>query len=176
MLNSKHRPVLKRPTSELNRATVDLNFLKTSTTVSRLYSRCWNLGGLSLMSERLMVTVAVAENAPVCPTISLAWMMTKYWSFVSLSIWEAILMTPKNEKYNIIPYKDPFFPNIWPYNKGIKCIIGYSYEFAFQTMHSTTVLILGISTHGNIYTVWQIHSASLEFWRAEHTICLLYHI
>lgn len=110
MLKSKHSLVLKRPASKPNKAhTLDLNFLKASITVISLYSRCWNLGGLSLMSERLMVTVAVAENAPGCPTISLAWMMTKYWSSVSLSIWEATLMTPKNKKCSIIAYRSHFF-------------------------------------------------------------------
>lgn len=132
MIKSKHSPVLKRSTYKPNRDTMDLNFLKTSISVINFYSRCWNSGGLSLMSERLMVTVAVAENAPGCPTISLAWMMTKYWSFVSLSIWEAILMTPRNKKNNTMAYKSHFFLNIWH---------GFIVKYAYNMYHCTQLWI-----------------------------------
>lgn len=40
------------------------------------YSLCGNLGGLSLTSERVMLTVVVPANPPSCPPISLAWIIT----------------------------------------------------------------------------------------------------
>lgn len=57
-------------------------------------------GGLSLTSVRVTVTDVVPESPPFWPTISFAWITSKYWSLASLSMFgRAVLMTP--EKFQI---------------------------------------------------------------------------
>lgn len=52
-------------------------------------------GGLSLTSVRVTVTDVVPESPPFWPTISFAWITSKYWSLASLSMFgRAVLMTP----------------------------------------------------------------------------------
>lgn len=58
-----------------------------------------NLGGLSLTSLSVILTVVVPARPPSCPPISLAWITTWYDSLISRSmLGNAILITPEHTR------------------------------------------------------------------------------
>lgn len=55
-------------------------------------------GGLSFTSVRVTVTDVVPDSPPICPTMSLAWMTSRYWSRASRSmLGRAVRMIPAND-------------------------------------------------------------------------------
>lgn len=63
--------------------------------ISRQHLLLENLGGLSLTSLRVMLTLVVPASPPSWPPMSLAWINTWYCSFTSLSILgKAVFITP----------------------------------------------------------------------------------
>lgn len=55
-------------------------------------------GGLSLTSDSVTVTDVVPESPPIWPTMSLAWITSRYWSRASLSMLGRAVLTMPTQK------------------------------------------------------------------------------
>lgn len=55
-------------------------------------------GGLSLTSDSVTVTDVVPERPPIWPTMSLAWITSRYWSRASRSMLGRAVLTMPTQK------------------------------------------------------------------------------
>lgn len=66
------------------------------------YSRCLNLGGLSLTSVRVIRTWVVPDSPPMWPPMSLAWMTTSYsWRASRSMFGKAVRMIPDSRHFKL---------------------------------------------------------------------------